>query len=139
MLAATPLRAQSPAPSAAIGSIKTLSGSAVVIRSGREIPAALGLSLFQTDSIRTGKDGRLGLTLKDETRLTLGPNTVVHLKRYSYAPSEKQVSLGLRVLRGAASYISGRIAAIAPDSVRIETPRSIIGVRGTHLLISVPE
>jgi hypothetical protein len=39
--------------------------------------------------------------------------------------------------RGALSYISGRIAALMPEAVKLETPSSVIGVRGTHALVKV--
>jgi hypothetical protein len=47
------------------------------------------------------------------------------------------MALVLRLLRGAAAYVSGRIAQLAPGAVKIETPTSVIGIRGTHLLIGV--
>jgi hypothetical protein len=43
----------------------------------------------------------------------------------------------LKVVRGIAAYVSGRIAKLAPDSVRLETPASIVGVRGTTVVIRV--
>jgi len=33
--------------------------------------------------------------------------------------------------------VSGRIAKLSPDSIRLETPEAIIGVRGTRLAIRV--
>ena len=38
---------------------------------------------------------------------------------------------------GVATYVSGRIAKLAPDSIRLETPAAIVGVRGTTLAINV--
>jgi hypothetical protein len=49
------------------------------------------------------------------------------------------VGLGLRLLRGVATYISGRIAQLAPGAVKIETPTAVLGIRGTHLLIGVDQ
>ena len=43
----------------------------------------------------------------------------------------------LDLVRGVAAYVSGRIAKLAPDSIRLETPAAIIGVRGTTLAIRV--
>jgi hypothetical protein len=43
----------------------------------------------------------------------------------------------LKFMRGVAAYVSGRIAKIAPDSIRLETPSAIVGVRGTTLAIRV--
>jgi hypothetical protein len=40
-------------------------------------------------------------------------------------------------LRGIAVYVSGQIAKLAPDSVRLETPSAIVGVRGTSLALHV--
>jgi hypothetical protein len=40
---------------------------------------------------------------------------------------------------GVAAYVSGRIARIAPDSIRLETPSAIVGVRGTSLAVRVEE
>ena len=37
----------------------------------------------------------------------------------------------LKVVRGVAAYVSGRIAKLAPDAIRLETPAAIVGVRGT--------
>ena len=40
-------------------------------------------------------------------------------------------------VRGAAAYVSGHIAKLAPDAVRLETPTAIVGVRGTTVAILV--
>jgi hypothetical protein len=126
------LWAQAPA----VGQVKNVAGSAVVLRSGQEIPVAAGLDLQESDSLRTGADGSLGLTLRDGTRVSVGPNTSLHLASYAFAPAENQLALTLRLFRGTLAYISGRIAKLAPAAVTIETPASVIGVRGTHLLVS---
>jgi hypothetical protein len=47
--------------------------------------------------------------------------------------------MAMRFLRGVAVYVSGRIAKLAPDSIRLETPSAIVGVRGTTLAINVRE
>ena len=118
-----------------VGLIKTLTGSAVVVRSGQQQPAAIGRSLNQGDTIKTGANGRMGITLKDGTRLSLGSNTEVSIDQFAFSPAEGRLGLALKLLRGVTAYISGRIAELAPGTVKIETPTSIIGVRGTHLLI----
>jgi hypothetical protein len=43
----------------------------------------------------------------------------------------------LNFVRGVAAYVSGRMAKLAPDSVRLETPAAIVGVRGTTVAINV--
>jgi hypothetical protein len=61
----------------------------------------------------------------------------VHLNRFAYAPSEGRIGLALNVVRGVAAYVSGRIARLSPDAVKLETPGAIVGVRGTTLALSV--
>jgi hypothetical protein len=119
----------------AAGRIKIASGSAVIVRAGATIPATAGQVVFEADTLRTGADGRLGLTLKDDTRLALGPSSEIRLDRFAYAPAEGRLGFVLNVVRGVAAYVSGRIAKLAPDSVRLESPAAIVGVRGTTVVI----
>lgn len=125
------------AQSAVIGQVKSFSGAAEIERGGQVIRARVGLALLESDLVRTGADGRLGVTLRDETRLSFGPGTQLQLTRFAYEPVEEKLGLTVRLIRGTMSYISGRIAKLAPASVTIETPTSVIGVRGTHLALSV--
>jgi hypothetical protein len=119
------------------GRIKVSTGAAFVVRDGAQTPAQVGQIVFEADGLRTGSDGKVGVTLNDDTRLSLGPNSELKLERFTYAPAESGFGLVLRFVRGVSTYVSGRIAKLAPDSVRLETPAAIIGVRGTTLAISV--
>lgn len=119
------------------GRIKVASGAAFVVRDGAQTPAQVGQVVFEADGLRTGADGKVGVTLNDDTRLSLGPNSELKLDRFTYAPADSNFSLVLKFVKGAATYVSGRIAKLAPDSIRLETPASIIGVRGTTLAIQV--
>ncbi len=119
------------------GRIKVSTGPAFIVRDGAQIPAQVGEVVFEADGLRTGGDGKIGLTLNDDTRLSLGPNSELKLDRFMYSPADSAFGLVLKFVRGAATYVSGRIAKLAPDSIRLETPAAIIGVRGTTLAISV--
>jgi hypothetical protein len=132
--ASTPVVAQQPVPA---GRIKIVSGTAFVVHERRQIPASVGEIVFETDSLTTGPDGRIGVTLRDETRISLGPRSEVRIDRFLYSPADGQLAIVLRVVRGLAAYVSGRIAKLSPDAVRLETPAAIVGVRGTRLAIRV--
>jgi hypothetical protein len=125
------------AQEAVIGRVKTSSGAAVIVRQQTERPATVGAILQELDTLRTGADGRLGVTLTDDTRVALGPMTEVRLSRYAYSPGEGRLAVVLGILRGVAAYVSGQIARLSPEAVRIETPDAVIGVRGTQLAIRV--
>jgi hypothetical protein len=132
--AATPARGQSP-PSA--GRIKVVSGSAFIERQGQTIPAQIGQLVYEGDRLRTAADGRIGATLNDETRVSLGPGSEIRLNQFQFSPAEGRLGFVLGIVRGIVTYISGRIAKLAPDSIRLETPSAIVGVRGTRIAISV--
>ncbi len=130
----TPALATGQTPLAA-GRIKVATGTVLVVRGGQAGAAVPGAEIIEGDTLRTGVDGRLSAMLKDESRVSLGPNSEVTLTRFAYAPSDAQLGLGLRLARGVLSYVSGLIAKLAPEAVRLQTPTSIIGVRGTHVLV----
>jgi hypothetical protein len=134
MSAATPALAQQPAPA---GRIKVVAGDAVIVRASGTVPAQNGLAVYPSDSLRTGKNGRVGVTLSDDTQVSIGPSSEVRLDAFVYEPGQGQLSLVLKFIRGTAAYVSGQIAKIAPDAVRLETPASIVGVRGTTLAVEV--
>jgi hypothetical protein len=136
LVATVPVGAQS-GPGSGAGRVKVTSGEAFIVREGKAIPATLDQVVFEADVLRTGADGRLGVTLQDDTRVSLGPVSEVRLDRFSYASAEGGMQLVLKFMRGVAAYVSGRIAKISPDSIRLETPSAIVGVRGTTLAIRV--
>ena len=135
VVAAAPAIAQQ--PQSAIGRIKVASGSVFIVRAGAVMPAQAGEMVFESDSLRTGADGRLGVTLKDDTRVSLGPASEVRVDRFLYAPAAGRLGLVLKVVRGVMAYVSGRIAKLSPDSIRLETPAAVVGVRGTTLALRV--
>ena len=98
-LLTAPAYAQQSAP---VGRVKVVSGSAFVVRSGASIRAEVGQSVFESDSLRTGDDGGIGVTLNDDTRLSLGPSSEVSLDSFKYSPAELDAvarAAGLRVVR----------------------------------------
>src|SRR5262245_30810322 len=119
------------------GRIKISTGSVFVVRNGAQIPAQVGQVVYEADGLQTGADGKIGVTLNDDTRLSLGPNSEMKLERFTFQPADSGFGLVLKFVKGAATYVSGRIAKLAPDSIRLETPAAIIGVRGTTLAINV--
>jgi hypothetical protein len=121
----------------AAGRIKTVSGVAFIVRNGAEVPAQAGQVVLESDSLKTGADGKIGVTLKDDTRLALGPGSEVRLERFAYAPGTASLGMVLKFVKGVTAYVSGRLAKLAPDSIRLETPSAIVGVRGTTLAIRV--
>ncbi|MGA6924912.1 MAG: FecR domain-containing protein [Desulfosarcina sp.] len=125
------------AAQASVGSIKTMEGSVVIIRQGTSLAAAPGHPIFEDDTIQTQADSRVGIVLRDDTTLSLGPRSTLELKTYLFQPDKQRFSLVVHMAKGTFAYLSGVMGKLAPDAIRLETPDSVIGIRGTHLLIEV--
>jgi hypothetical protein len=120
-----------------VGSVKAVQGGAVVRRGTESIPIREGMHLMLNDILQTSADGRLGVILQDGTRISLGPNTELKVDRFVYQPVEGKFGLVLQLGRGMLAYISGRIAHFSPESISVETPVGVLGLRGTHFAVSI--
>ena len=87
--------------------------------------------------IVTSTDGSVGITLKDDTLLSLGPNSVFTLVVYEMDPIAQNFSLIGAIMEGTLVVTTGEIGEIAPENVIFETPFGVIGIRGTRFAISV--
>jgi hypothetical protein len=134
LAAAAPVGAEQPSPA---GHVKTVSGSAFIVREAVTLSARAGDAVFASDALRTAADGTVGVTLMDDTRISLGPSSEVRLERYVYAPGEGGLGMVLSFVRGVGAYVSGRMSKLAPDSIRLETPGAIVGVRGTTVAVRI--
>jgi hypothetical protein len=127
------------AEDSAIGYVKTSQGQTEVVVAGKPIQAAPGTPVFQNSVLKTGKNSSLGVTFKDNTIMSLGPDTELLIDEYLYAPAKDELKLGGRITKGTLNYASGVIAKLKPEAVVIRTPSGNIGVRGTHFVLSVVE
>ncbi|HUN55641.1 MAG TPA: FecR domain-containing protein [Smithella sp.] len=120
-----------------VGSIKTLSGEASIVRVNVTYPAAIGMPVYQGDVIQTSKSGSVGIIFRDDTTVSIGPGSTMNLKKYVFEPKDNQFSFFMKFVKGTFVYVSGVIGKLSPNSINIETPTSMIGVRGTKILIEV--
>ena len=120
-----------------VGSLKAVRGTVVVRRGTESLPGQQGLHLMAQDIVQTSADGSVGLILQDGTRIALGPSTELKIDQFVYAPVDGKFGLLVRLTRGVMAYISGKIAQYSPESVRVETPVGIVGLRGTDFAISL--
>ena len=120
-----------------IGYVKTMSGTASVVRLGSEHTLTVGAPLYEDDLLKTGGESSLGVTMKDGTMLSAGPETELLLDKYAYAPKSGQMGFVARVSQGTLDFVSGMLGKLAPESVAIETPTGVIGMRGTHFVVRV--
>lgn len=123
------------ARSADIAQLKVATGSVHVERGGQRIPAQVGTRLQASDMVITGKDGSAGITFIDNSLLSMGPGSVLAIDQYAFNPTTHEGSFESSLRKGTLSVVSGKIAKQSPDAMKVRTPSSILGVRGTEFLV----
>lgn len=120
-----------------VGSVKNLEGQAWIIRGQEQIPATAGERLMVLDILKTDVDGAMGIILRDDTIISMGPSSQMVLSEFVFQPEKKQMGMLTKYLKGTFTYISGVMAKLDPTSVKVETPEGMVAIRGTHFLIKV--
>ncbi|WP_256360451.1 hypothetical protein [Methylomonas koyamae] len=67
-----------------IGYIKTSTDETAIIEAGNKSKAGLGSAVHVGDIIKTDANGSAGLTLKDNTVLSIGPNTELKIEHTNF-------------------------------------------------------
>jgi hypothetical protein len=121
------------------GVVKTTRGTASIERAGKQIAVTPGVQLHQGDRLVTGSNGYLGVTMRDDTLLTLGPGTTLNLDKYAFDPKTHDGSFLASMTKGMLSVVTGLIAKREPDNFAVKTRVSTMGVRGTEFIIEANE
>lgn len=117
------------------GTIKVSRGSVQIERAGQKIAAPAGTRIQASDRVTTGADGSVGITLRDNTMLSAGPNSTLDLNKYAFDSTTNAGTIDATVRRGTVSVISGKISKATPEGVRFSAPGMTLAVRGTSFVI----
>jgi len=123
---------------AEIGRIKTVVGTATIVRGKDQAPATPGYQLLVSDVLVTGKDGRIGVTFIDNSRFAVGPNSRVSLTKFEFDDTTHKGEFLTQVDRGSLAVVSGQIAKENKDAMKVRTPVSLLAARGTRFVVEVP-
>ncbi len=121
-----------------IGQVKVVSGAVTIERNGTVLPAAAGAALQEKDAVETGANSAVGMTFTDNSRMSLGPNARLVLERYALGPG-REAGFDARLARGTLTAASGGIAEASPLAMRVLTPTTVLGVKGTEFAVRVSE
>jgi len=137
--AAVALAFAGPVAAADIGLIKVSKGSVQIQRGSAKLPAKVGTGLQTADVIVTGADGTAGITFSDNSLVSVGPNSVFAIDKYSFDSTTHAGEFEGNLKQGRLSAISGKMVKQSPESMKIRTPSAIMGVRGTEFVVQVDE
>ncbi len=119
------------------GVFKVVNGGVSVERKGISLPAAVGMAVYQSDQIVTAADGSAGITFEDNALLSLGPSSRLALDRFAFNSTTHDGAFETTLSSGKLAVVSGKIAHHQLDAMKVKTPSTVLGVRGTKFLVEV--
>ena len=122
-----------------IGVVKTKNGEAYVLRAGTRQTLQIGDKLRARDTLETDKEATLGVILRDDTVISLGPESRISIDSFIFDPAEGRLGITTSMTRGTVAYLAGKIVKLAPESARFETPLATLGIRGTRFVARVED
>ena len=121
------------------GLIKVTKGDVSIIRGGQKTSASVGADVFSGDRLITGASGAVGITLRDNTLLSVGPKSTFVLDNFSFNATTHAGTVDASLKRGSLAVVSGKIAKQSTNNAQFRTPTTILGVRGTEFLVEVQD
>lgn len=120
-----------------IGQIKTATSPAWLTRGDARVDAKVGDPVYERDIVETGDGGKVGITLTDNTMLSVGPGSRLSLDTFQFDSAALKGNLLANMQKGTLAVTTGDIARSAPDAMKVRTPSAVLGVRGTDFLVKV--
>ena len=81
----------------------------------------------------------VGITFLDNTLMSAGPNSTLVIESYRFDSTTHAGKFDASLQRGSLAVISGKMVKQSPDAMRIRTPSSVLGVRGTEFIVKVAD
>jgi hypothetical protein len=110
------------------------SGVVLAVVQQSEIDSATGrrvlvqeAAVFSGDRIITGPGGEAQVKFRDDTRLVVGPNSMMTIDAFVFNDDNTARQISINAVRGAFRFITGNSPK---DAYSITTPTATIGVRG---------
>lgn len=119
----------------AVATFKTVQGEVVVERGAQKLRADVGMTLLRTDVVGTGADASAGLGFADGTLFSLGANSRLTIDRFVFDRASEKGEFESTLSKGRMVVVSGRIAKSQIDAMKVRTPTSLLGVRGTEFVV----
>jgi hypothetical protein len=118
-----------------IGTFKQVQGEAWIGPADARQAATPGAGVGLAQRVTTGATGAASITLRDGTVLTMGPNTTMDLSKFQFDTTTQEGNFLLDLLQGSVRVVTGLLARINPDLFKVQTPTSVVGVRGTDFIV----
>ena len=103
----------------------------------KTISITSGSTLDSGMILMTKKDASVTIIFKDNSKLVLGSNALLSLKKFVFKPTEEEYDFQLFLEKGSASFESGKISQLSPEDFVFKTPEATVAIRGTKFFVKV--
>lgn len=118
------------------GTVKTVYGPLKATGPRGERTLKVGDNVAVGDQVVVAPDGAASIVMRDGTTIVLGANAQFEVRTFAFDARTQQGSILFALLKGSMRMITGIIGKVSPDSVRIKTPTTTIGVLGTDFIVT---
>jgi len=112
-----------------VGHVTRAQGLSYAVQGSSLKELAPNALINRKDVLKTGPNARLEVTLLDETKLTLGADTVFSVERYDLGRQNGGVLL--KLTKGVFRVATGQLESLRGGPFEVSTPLATIGIRGT--------
>lgn len=99
-------------------------------------PLAVGAPLYEGDLVRTGVGGVAVIGFKDQSKVSVNPQSTLRIDTFVYNKPQAPDNMGLSLLKGGMRAFTGLIGKKSPEAFSVKTKTSTVGIRGTGMDIS---
>jgi len=117
------------------GNITYVSGDVVVLRGDNEEPLVKNQLVFSSDTIITGKFGRVRLSMRDGSTISIGRLSRISISDF-HVKNRSLMSGLFNMLWGKARFVVSHLK-LANASFSVKTSTAVLGVRGTSFIVSL--
>ena len=117
-----------------IARVLNVKGVATLTREGKSIGLVKDNWLYKNDRIVTKRKSSLEIKLVDNSFVNIGELSDLEMVDLVYDPIKKDGYIDLKIVTGAFRMISGNIAKLGPDLMKLDLPTATVGIRGTSIV-----
>ena len=130
------------------GKITSVEGKVAVFRKGktRGILAKVGTQVFPGDRIKTSKNSKAQLMLRDNSKIIISAKSNMKVGKFTLDRKKEKRSAFLSILSGKIRIVAQKMYKLTASgkrklwrnaSFKIKTPTAVVGVKGTDFVITV--
>ncbi|MBL8448522.1 MAG: FecR domain-containing protein [Dechloromonas sp.] len=117
-----------------IARVVRIQGEAVAVQSGQAARRLFeGAPLQVGDEIRTSAAAVVVIGFRDQTRVSLEPQTVFRVEDFAYDRKNQPDNFAVRLVKGGLRFFTGLLGKRNPGAVSVSTVVATIGIRGTGM------